>query len=46
MATSCMIMVAGRQAALGIQMIQIKGTLNGCQGDGIGGGLKSNLNTP
>lgn len=33
-------------AALGIEMIQIKGTMDGCQGDEQAVGLKSNLNTP
>lgn len=43
-------MIRGKQAkllaALGIEIIQIKGTLDGCQGDKQAVGLKSNLNTP
>lgn len=42
--------IRGKQAkllaALGIEMIQIKGTLDCCQGDEQAVGLKSNLNTP
>lgn len=48
MATGAMIRAKQEKllAALRIEMIQIKGTLDGCQGDEQAARLKSNLNTP